>query len=340
MAELLQNHSPHISYRTQESDILFVLNLEIGNGKSDKIIFKDGGNCSDLALDFCQKHGLNEKVYELIVNSLEQRKNEVLTERDRVTNSSKPKKQKNWKTDRPFNYSKQDQILKECKSSKRHAKMANLYEESEFADHPSSSEEDPERNQRKDVPQPSKYSSSLNRFPDKLNNMKIEALDNQIVDLEADLNLLNLSNLNKSKDVSERLYTDAKSRARSRKGVSSSNLYNKSVLSQSKDGKATRSGMNASNRLYYQGLAHQRDKANELEAANMYQTYMSTSKLRNKPRINPLSDIIASYKNVGAVEERLIRYGRSVSQKREQQQMMKDSVQRTQFDFHPKINRM
>ena len=61
----------------QDSEVVFVLNLDIGSGKKDKIIFKSNDTPEDLALKFCRKNNLNIRVYDFVANALREKYDEV-----------------------------------------------------------------------------------------------------------------------------------------------------------------------------------------------------------------------------------------------------------------------
>ena len=58
-------------------DVIFVLNLDIGSGKKDKIIFRSQDTPEDLALQFCRKNNLNIRVYDFVANALREKYHEV-----------------------------------------------------------------------------------------------------------------------------------------------------------------------------------------------------------------------------------------------------------------------
>lgn len=76
----------------KKKDVLFILNLEIGGGKSDKIQFKQGNKAEDLSLEFCKKHNLNIRVYDFIVKALNQKKQEVRMKLEQKKLKKKSKK--------------------------------------------------------------------------------------------------------------------------------------------------------------------------------------------------------------------------------------------------------
>lgn len=63
--------------QSEKPKILFILNLDIGGGKSDKIEFRETDNPESLSLEFCKKHSLNIKVYDFIVKALNEKFREV-----------------------------------------------------------------------------------------------------------------------------------------------------------------------------------------------------------------------------------------------------------------------
>lgn len=80
--ESSRNHSPHETFRSFETGVMFVLNLEIGNGSMDRIIFREESVAAELALDFCQRHSLGIDFYDHIVAALEDRRQEVIQNRE------------------------------------------------------------------------------------------------------------------------------------------------------------------------------------------------------------------------------------------------------------------
>jgi hypothetical protein len=54
-------------------DVLFVLNLDIGSGKQDKISFKSTDTPENLALQYCRKNNFNIQVYDLVSNALREK---------------------------------------------------------------------------------------------------------------------------------------------------------------------------------------------------------------------------------------------------------------------------
>lgn len=85
-------------------------------------------------------------------------------------------------------------------------------------------------------------------------------------------------------------------------------------------------GVLASNRLYYEGLAHQRDKLSELEYANLYNEELEMRGATHKPDINKVSDMIATSTRDGRVQDRLIEYGEALRFKKEKLKIMKNHL--------------
>ena len=63
--------------QSDNPDVIFVLNLDIGSGKKDKIIFRSTDSPEDLALKFCRKNNLNIRVYDFVANALREKYDEV-----------------------------------------------------------------------------------------------------------------------------------------------------------------------------------------------------------------------------------------------------------------------
>ena len=74
--------SAHETFRSQETSVLFVLNLDIGDGRMDRIVFRQDSIPAKVALEFCQRNNLDIKVYNYLINALEERRYEVLTHRE------------------------------------------------------------------------------------------------------------------------------------------------------------------------------------------------------------------------------------------------------------------
>lgn len=62
---------------SQAEDVIFVLNLDIGSGKKDKITFRSTDTPEELSQKFCRKNNLNIRVYDFVANALREKYDEV-----------------------------------------------------------------------------------------------------------------------------------------------------------------------------------------------------------------------------------------------------------------------
>ena len=94
------------------------------------------------------------------------------------------------------------------------------------------------------------------------------------------------------------------------------------------------------NRLYYEGMARERERQHQIEAATIFKNSIIESKATYAPEINPISDLIASSKRVGKVQNRLLEYGEALKYKKEKLRMIKDELSKGVYDFKPRTNKV
>ena len=439
-----EHNSARETFRTQETSVLFVLNLDIGDGTTDRIVFRQDSIPAKVALEFCQRNNLDINVYNYLLNALEERRYEVLSHRENSQvriNTEIDEESRQILKNTPQEYTGGKSVrsnLKRPSSSNRSKRNVRgkwggkysaqsiqnkkkrqdigFYKNSEFNQGPSLfdryklteeqerdingtefSEEEPSEALAVIPSSRSKRSkTNINMYSESLFNQKqsrsknstsqrdkrvkedrnlsttkrskkpkkknVDDIDRKIAELESDLNYRNRSAFRNSKTANERLYIDALSRTKRRpssgykdprtpgRKISTYRSQNRSF-----DGSTTRSqritarskglyntkngvGVLTTNRLYYEGVARERERQEQIEAAKVFRNSIIEGKATYAPEINPISDLIASTKRDGKVQNRLLEYGEALKYKKDKLRLIKDELSKGVYDFKPRTN--
>lgn len=66
-------------FKEKEQDVLFILKVDMGKGRVEYIDYRKNDSPEELAFEFCKKFGLNVKVYDFVAESLRQKLHQLDT---------------------------------------------------------------------------------------------------------------------------------------------------------------------------------------------------------------------------------------------------------------------
>lgn len=102
-------------------------------------------------------------------------------------------------------------------------------------------------------------------------------------------------------------------------------------------------GWQASNRLYYCGIKNKELREREYAQIGRLKSAIESESNTYKPRINPVSQILAASRTTyqqQPAHERLIASGRATDKKKELFREMHQQIEQSQCQFRPKIDPM
>lgn len=153
----------------------------------------------------------------------------------------------------------------------------------------------------------------------------------------------------KIKNVTERLYTDAKQRTNRKKKIMKENKsmdisrrQSRINLFEDNPHKTRERLIKTTNRLYYWGLKKEKLKEKMLNEAREQKELLKEIELRDTPVINNVSRMIAKSKRnkTDDVVDRLLKKGEDLKERKEKLKYIHEYIEEKKFSFQPKVDKM